>query len=560
MEGAIIISEKKKSYIILSVMILLQLGILLYYMNIRTALFYDEIWSYGLANSYDKAFFYPNGFHFDKKDNFYNNWIDGKEFFNYITVQASETFAYDKVYENQFQDVHPPLYYYILHTICSFMPDSFSRWSGQCLNLVVFILTQFVLFRLTKGLFKSSNKALLLCAFFGFGMGAVNTFIYIRMYALLTFFCVLFAERVFRIIERDQINTNTAIKLFVTIFLGCLTHNYFLLFLFALSLGILVYCFISKKFKLILEYAAVVILATSAFYIYFPGILHQASSLRIKEGTIGIGGSFPLENLFANFAFISNYTIGIDVSDYFALTGKICEAVGNVVDWFPTWLVLLVMILLLVFILKKNLKYKNQIVMGFAIIIYSLVLASYTMLTRSGPYSGRYIFNTLPFFCIIWFSIICGLLYSCISLRKQVKGLIVFAMMIFCVCSHYNSCREWCFDVPPDREEIAERIRGTNCIFVIDSFSKIFPEPIIHGKALDFMYTKKVFPTRTSDAPKILNAIKSLNKNEKNIIFLPATIAGKDVLGLIKDKSELKPVYAFEDITNVCSFYVLRLE
>ncbi len=48
----------------------------------------------------------------------------------YIVVNKANTFDYANVFTNQQHDVHPPLYYILIHTICSFSPDSFSMWMG----------------------------------------------------------------------------------------------------------------------------------------------------------------------------------------------------------------------------------------------------------------------------------------------------------------------------------------------------------------------------------------------------------------------------------------------
>ena len=80
----------------------------------------DEIWSYGLANSYYNPFLHNSGTWDNNKDNRYlqnfNTWITGDTFHNYLTVQENERFTYDSVWYNQSADVHPPFYYALLHT------------------------------------------------------------------------------------------------------------------------------------------------------------------------------------------------------------------------------------------------------------------------------------------------------------------------------------------------------------------------------------------------------------------------------------------------------------
>ena len=79
--------------------------------------------SYGLSNSTDGAVLLIA-------------LVDRDELMKYVTVAENERFDYATVYYNQTQDVHPPLYYFFLHTVCSLFPRSFTKWTGIGLNFV----------------------------------------------------------------------------------------------------------------------------------------------------------------------------------------------------------------------------------------------------------------------------------------------------------------------------------------------------------------------------------------------------------------------------------------
>lgn len=86
----------------------------------KTNFYSDEISSYKLANHdmtkrvfEDGRVYYPSG----------SAWS------GFTTVASENRFSYGNVWKNQAKDVHPPLYYAILHTICSVMPGCFSVWS-----------------------------------------------------------------------------------------------------------------------------------------------------------------------------------------------------------------------------------------------------------------------------------------------------------------------------------------------------------------------------------------------------------------------------------------------
>ena len=92
----------------------------------------DEIYSYLLSNSYHTDRIANDETKWDK-------WVSGDQYKSFITVQDGEKFAYDKVYYNNSLDCHPPLYYWVIHTVCSFFPDQFSKWFGLVVNILFLI-------------------------------------------------------------------------------------------------------------------------------------------------------------------------------------------------------------------------------------------------------------------------------------------------------------------------------------------------------------------------------------------------------------------------------------
>ena len=179
----------KKSYIYLSLIIFLQLCLLFYYMTQKAGFHIDELWSYNISTSLNTPPIYSKDFKYDQQY-LYNKWIPGEYFKNHLTVQNEEKFDYLKVKQNISKDNHPPFYQYLIHTICSFFPDSFSKWYGLSLNLLLFVLSQIILFFICIKFF-SDKLSLLIILYYGLTSASINTFINIRMYDLLTFFFLL---------------------------------------------------------------------------------------------------------------------------------------------------------------------------------------------------------------------------------------------------------------------------------------------------------------------------------------------------------------------------------
>lgn len=57
----------------------------------------------------------------------------------YVMVAENERFDYATVYYNQTQDVHPPLYYFFLHTVCSAVPRKLYKVDGHWLKFLSFL-------------------------------------------------------------------------------------------------------------------------------------------------------------------------------------------------------------------------------------------------------------------------------------------------------------------------------------------------------------------------------------------------------------------------------------
>ncbi|MGX7107206.1 hypothetical protein ACWOBE_05320 [Hutsoniella sourekii] len=178
----------------------------------------DEIYSYGLANSYFKPF--PNAT---------NVWLRGQDYLDYLTTSLDHRFNYDAVYWNQTQDVHPPLYYWILHTISSFFPGSWSPWLGLSVNYLAHLATSYLLYRLAKyyGLTPFQGLALMLA--WGLSVGGLSAAHFIRMYSLFGLWVLASWWLMIRLYEQPQ-QVKRQLALLLNVLAGCLTHYYYWIF------------------------------------------------------------------------------------------------------------------------------------------------------------------------------------------------------------------------------------------------------------------------------------------------------------------------------------------
>ena len=177
----------------------------------------DEYYSYGLSNSYYKPF--PDD---------YNQWLSPDYYADYLTTSEDDRFSYGSVYYNQTQDVHPPFYYMVLHTVSSFFPGTFSKWLGLGVNLVLYALILVVLFFFLRELLANRWLALALASFYGLSVGGLTSFVYIRMYLLLALIQVVFAYLAYKYLKAPS--RKILLAAMATTLLGGLSQYYYYIF------------------------------------------------------------------------------------------------------------------------------------------------------------------------------------------------------------------------------------------------------------------------------------------------------------------------------------------
>ncbi len=552
------LTKIKKEYCFLFLIILLQILVFIHFFNIRTVTRCDEIWTFGLSNSHDYPVFWKNGFWPSPKNDFYNKWHDGKTWFNYITVQTNETFAFDRVYNNQRLDCHPPLYYFIVHFICSLFPNRFSLWFGEIINIIAFIITQFFIFKLSLLLFKDTKYALANVVFFGFSIATTNINIYIGSYSILTMFIILYSYLCLKIISENSLDTNYSIFIFLVGFLGFLTHHYFALYLFSLSVEVVLYFLKTKKYKLVFKYSSLAIAAFVCYYAYFPFVFSHMNSMSRALTSKGLFSIFPLKEVFTGLAFVINYTIGIDTEILISIFRKLTYFIFFIAPYAKPCLILGILFLVFFLYLKKDNINKLSFIF-FEFLTVLILISSYTILNMQ-LYFGRYFFPLMPLFCILVFGFIEWLL-RIIKITSKIKNYVIYILiLVFLLSSHRNSAMEYCFTNLPSHEQMAELFKGASIV----SVQKAYEEHFIHTKAQEYRYAKRIFPTREYEAEEINKAVNSISAYDKNYIIVPENEYGLLIVNMLK-KEGFKPRYLFTDnhpdyIQMVFEIYANKIE
>jgi len=177
-------SKKVKKYIcklLLAAVIIVQIA---YTINIfaseKQGIHGEETQSYRIANGHSREVYAES------------RWIAGNELKDSVTVQRGERFSYGRVYSDSGKSLNPPLYYLLLHTVCSFFPEKFSLWYGLAIGLLCLIGTQIFLFLTVQKITASETAAFSACLLYGGGKGALCTFTFISPFCTAAMFGMMF--------------------------------------------------------------------------------------------------------------------------------------------------------------------------------------------------------------------------------------------------------------------------------------------------------------------------------------------------------------------------------
>ncbi len=284
---------KKKVVIILILITLIQILTRIYFGFQKEYFHMDEMYSYGLMN-YDKLNIADNS-------DFLNTWHNKEYYKDYLEVNKDELYDFRPVYENQKNDVHPPLYYLLLRIASSFNVDNFSKWTGLILNILIFAISNIFIYLIAKIIFKNPIYALLTCLINGFTLIALNSSLYIRMYELCNLNILIITYLHLKIYNKEKLKISYIVLITIFLILGGLTHYYYFIYVFTLAIIYITKCIKTKKYRNLGIYIAGIIIAAGVYLLIFPYAISH-----ILFGYRGVGTSVNILNNFVGYIWIIN--------------------------------------------------------------------------------------------------------------------------------------------------------------------------------------------------------------------------------------------------------------
>lgn len=273
--------KSKKEIIIFSILIIIQTIIYISIGANKSYMHMDESYSLGLAN-YDKVEIQDN-------EDFYDTWHTGEYYEDYLAVQDKDIGHYNQVYENQKNDVHPPLYYLLLRIFMGFSINSFSMWPGIILNIIIYAFITLFMYLITQNIFKRREMAMIISFISSIIMASLSTVIYIRMYALSTLNILITTYLHMKLLDKKETDKKLLTLIGISALAGSLTHYYYLFYLVIIYLIFMIQYTKEKRFKELIYYTITMAIAGGISLIIFP--------YSIKHMFFGYRGQGAISNL-----------------------------------------------------------------------------------------------------------------------------------------------------------------------------------------------------------------------------------------------------------------------
>lgn len=501
-----------------------------YYGIQKQGYFVDEVWSYGLANSKEYAHIYsPEGWD--------QHWIEPQYFKSYIEVDPGEGFSYESVFKNQEDDNHPPLFYLILHTVCSFFPGEFSKWFGIVPNLLYLFITNLFLYCLLRRLSFSRAASVIGMLFYGLSAGAISCAIYIRMYMMMTMWMVILLNLYYDVMYKDEFQIRDYIGCMIITFAGYMTQYYFYIAVF-FGAGVLSFILIYKRkikqlFWFIASNIGSLLLVLLCFPISFKKILGKDTSRGIQA----------YQNL-------SNHTdvLGKIRKFYWVMNDELFFSKLK-------YIIILLIVGMIVVIGHHYLKKKQKLCFSEHIYMYILIPISifmgyFTVIGIIAPFRvDRYIFVLYPIAVVIVLYVIHRLLRKILVPEKMIS----FFLLLFVLLFSYGEIEKIQYIYPEEKKnlQIVEQHQQDDCIYVSDQ------RYLITADIVELVKYRAVHRILSSDLKSIRGFLRP--GNNEIMMYIDKEIEEKvsmqSVLWQIAQVGKYK--YLFE--TDKCYVYQVQI-
>lgn len=517
------ILDKVNAKYLFGLIVIVQVMFMLLYCDMKNGYFVDEIWSYGLANSYYHAQIWEDGA-LDSMQ------ISTKDLWDYIVVKDGQEFEYGSVFYNQAQDAHPPLFYVVLHTICSLFPNTFNKWFGLLPNLLYYVVAMFFLYKISKLFTQNKWFPLAVMCFWGFSISAVNMVTYIRMYMMVTMWGLMFAYFHLKTMLQEKGTWRDYLFLGISVCGGVFTHYFFVIFAFPWVILYITWLGCRKRWKESIRYILSGIIGAGIVSIMFPVIFEKI--LGTQEGLAG-----SMRN---NMNKIEAW--GEQIDEFTKIINH--EMFGSILTLIVMGCALSVLVYVFTHVLfrmhlmREGREYQIRIerpstsqtirlrkcyvlggMIGVCIGVYFLIV------TNIAPYrENRYIMCIFPFIALIFVAVLYKLI-MCWTKNGNKAMLGVFPLILLIgALTYYTVDPQYLYPEKADRLAQIEKYSEYSCIYVYEEPHKMLGTLF---ELLEFDSIYQIQPESIKDLARNLKKIDS--QSEKVVLYLDSRYHDSDM-------------------------------
>ena len=538
--------KSKTGYNVLTVLVLIIVTIFMFYwIGQKEGFHEDEIFSYGSSN-----YKWDNVFQAAAKSDFFNRtiekyiitddfgetlenikyyvfhqdefgelageiqWNDKPEWKTqemakeYATIGEGDVLNYLSVYYNQVRDVHPPLFYMLVHLVSSIAYGVFSKYIIFAINLVFMLLTCYTIRKIFI-LFDKKYLGIIAMLFYGLSMGAASTAVFLRMYAMLSFFCLMYLYLNLRILKNNlEITKKDKWKLFFTVLLGFLTQYYFCVFAILIFVLMCIRMIYKKEYKTLRRYIIIHVVTAIVGLILFPAaIKHIFFSYR------GVGGDDNGISLMEGLQF------------YLKILGE-GFSINNILMFVLVALGIIGIVTAI--IIKKSKKQKIEKLYQYILLLVPTIIY-FIFIAKMAPsveakYAIRYIMPILPEIAIIF---VLGI-YRIFKNKKIAYTLTICATLIITINGMFTNKPKYLYTGYNNYLKIAEEYKDLDFVYAVDNaFTYLTSLP-------EFMiYNKSIIINMNFDKLDFLTTDEELQSQDKFILTIKRWMNVDDTLNQI---------------------------
>lgn len=366
--------ETARRYLALVLIFILVTAVCFLFSTRKEGMFIDEIYTYGLSNNSSGPFLRDM-----KGGHVADTVFTREELLDYVSVTGDEGFDFIEVYDNQVNDVHPPLYYWLFNIASSLVPGTFSKWTGLALDYVIYMLALLVLYKLVRKLNGSRENAAAAVALYGLSLIGLSTMLMIRMYVLLMLLTLCLAYLIAAMME--DFRPRHCLLCALCLLSGLMTQYYFVFYAFFLCGCYVFYCIFKKDWRALKFFVPCALVGALSLLVFFPAALDHLFSGKL------VSGNNAAENL-TNFAQYPARLIKFTLTTHHGMKG-------------PIYAGLAAALLLMLFNKKLRAAVKEQRISLNWLVIIVPAFVTFVLVAVISPVDEiRYIYNIAPIFVL----------------------------------------------------------------------------------------------------------------------------------------------------------------